>query len=439
MAELTMSLTRTYDRIRTEPGLARNTVVVISLLIIAGVVGGIILANQRFTPPWSTRLVVYATFQAAPGISPGNGQEVRFAGVKVGDITAAGINRAGQPVLTLSIEPGHRLYKNATLVLRPKSPLNEMYVTIAPGGPPAEQVESGYTYPISNTARPVQTDEVLDHLDSNARAALTALLAESDVALSNTNTDLPAGLDATRMVGDQLRPVAEQLAIRKHLIRTLITDLALISRAVGGDDTRIASLAAGLRTTLGAVGGHQTQLDATLATLPGLISNVRRSSQSVRGLSDQLDPTLRDLQRASNELPDALARLRRTSDHIDKVSTQARPFLDAARPVVADLRPFTESLTEALPPLRDVTRELDPVTNALVPYLPDIAAFAINTRSITSTEDANGGVLRATIPSNVNSLPAIFGPNQGTKPIQPPGSMNAADSVASRRHMPSLK
>jgi phospholipid/cholesterol/gamma-HCH transport system substrate-binding protein len=60
---------------RSEPGLARNTVAVISLLVIAGVVGGIILANQRFTSPWSTRLIVYAGFEAAPGISPANGQE----------------------------------------------------------------------------------------------------------------------------------------------------------------------------------------------------------------------------------------------------------------------------------------------------------------------------------------------------------------------------
>jgi phospholipid/cholesterol/gamma-HCH transport system substrate-binding protein len=414
------NLSSAFERMRGEPGLARNTVAVISLLVIAGVVGGIILANQRFTSPWSTRLVVYAGFESAPGISPANGQEVRIAGVKVGDITAAEVNRAGHAVLTLSIEPGHRLYKNATLVLRPKSPLNEMYVTIAPGGPPADHIESGYTYPISNTQRPIETDEVLDHLDSNARAALTALLAESDVALSNTTTHLPAGLDATRTVADRLRPVAEQLAIRKHLIRTLITDLALISRAVGGDDRRIVTLAEGLHTTLNTVGGHQTQLGSTLATLPGLINNLHRSTDSVQDLSGQLDPTLRDLQKASDELPDALARLRSTANHIDEVSTAARPFLDTARPVINDLRPFTDSLTEALPPLREVTTQLDPVTNALLPYLPDVAAFAINTRSITSTEDANSGVLRATIPSNINSLPSLFGPNQGIKPLQPP-------------------
>jgi phospholipid/cholesterol/gamma-HCH transport system substrate-binding protein len=102
---------------------------------------------------------------------------------------------------------------------------------------------------------------------------------------------------------------------------------------------------------------------------------------------------------------------------LDDVVDAAKPFIRVARPVIRDLRPFSEDLHDALPPLKSVARNLDPLTNALVPYLPDVAAFAINTRSITSQEDANGGVLRGLVETSANSLPAIFGPNNGVKPI----------------------
>ena len=411
---------RAFERVKTEPGLARNTIVVIALLVIAAVVGGIVLANQRFIAPWDSRNIYYAAFQDVPGISPGNGQEVRIAGVNVGDIVGAQVDAHGQAVLKLSIEPGHPVYKNASLVLRPKSPLNEMYVEIAPGGPPAQQIPAGYEFPISSTTRPIEVDEVLDHLDDNAQQALTSLLSESDVALTSAKTNLPQGLDATRLVGDDLQPVAEQLAQRKEKIRTLITDLGEISKALGGDDKRVSTLAAGLQTTLGALGSHEPQLDTTLATLPGLISNLKRSTDAVQGLSGQLDPTLRDLADASDELPSALRRLSHTSDRLDDVVDAARPFLRVARPVIDDLRPFADDLHDALPALHGATRELDPLTNALLPYLPDTAAFAINTRSITSSEDANGGVLRGYLDVSPKSLPAIFGPNNGIKPIPAP-------------------
>ena len=409
---------RAFERVRTEPGLLRNTIVVMALIAIAGVVGGIMLSNQRLVTPWSDRLVVTADFPAAPGISPGNGQEVRIAGVNVGDITAAEVGPDGHARLKLSLQPGHHLYRNATLVLRPKSPLNEMYVTINPGGPPAPEVGSGYEFPLSNTERPIQVDELLDHLDDNAQRMLTSLLAESDVALVSAPTDLPAGLDAARTAANDLRPVAQQLALRKELIRRLITSLGQIAQAVGGDDQRLRTLAAGLQTTLRSLGGHEPQIDQTLAQLPGLVAQLKRSSSAVQGLSDQLDPTLRGLQHASDSLPDALSDVRGTAGKLAGVIDSAQPFLPELRHVVQDLRPFSDELVTALPELHATTQRLDPVTNALLPYLPDLAAFTIQTRSIVSLEDGTGGILRATAPISFQTPPPVLGgANDGIRPL----------------------
>jgi len=429
------NLARAFERVKTEPGLARNTIVMIALIAIAAVVGGIVLANQRFVAPWDNRQVFYANFEASPGISPGNGQEVRIAGVNVGDIVGADVDDTGHARLKMSIERGHRVYENAKLVLRPKSPLNEMYVTIDPGGPPAKEISDGYNFPRSNTVRPVQVDEVLDHLDDNAQAALTSLLAESDVALTNAKTDLPGGLDATRIVGNDLKPVSEQLALRKEKIRALIGALGQISQAVGGDDQRLATLASGLQTTLRSFGAHQPEFDRTLAELPGLVHNLRRSTDAVQELSDQLDPTLHDLRDASDAFPDALRHLRKTADKLDGVVDVAQPFLDSLRDVTRDLRPFCDELDEALPELHAATERLDPITNALLPYLPDVAAFTVQTRSIVSAEDANGGILRGVAPISAQTLPPVLGVNNGLKPLPPPPGLDEG-TVALQKAVP---
>jgi phospholipid/cholesterol/gamma-HCH transport system substrate-binding protein len=414
---------RTWDRIRTEPGLARNTFITAALIVLALVAGGIILSQQRFIAPWQHRYELYATFQATPGVSPGQGQEVRIAGVQVGQIVNADVDDAGQARLELSMngEFEGKVYDNAHLILRPKSPLNEMYVIMDPGGPPGKSLPSGSVLPVGNSERPVEFDELLGNLDDNARTMLTSLLTESDVALVNAPKTLPAGLDAVRLVGNDLRPVSEELAKRKEKLRTLITALGEIAQGVGHDDKRLHSLGDGLQSTLGTLAGNEKDVESTLNQLPDLLSQLRRATDKVQVLADELDPTLRNLQRASDNFPDALKALEKTSGRLDDTVHSAKPFLGSARPAVHDLRPFVGDARKGTPSLHDATKELDPITNAAIPYLPDLGAFIVQTRSIVSMSDANTGILRGVLEASAQSAPPLLGrPNNGVRPIPAP-------------------
>ncbi|HWU22903.1 MAG TPA: MCE family protein, partial [Nocardioides sp.] len=284
--------------------------------------------------------------------------------------------------------------------------LNEMYVEIDPGGPPAAVVPSGGTLPLANTRRPVEIDEVLDHLDDQSRAALTTLLSESDAALAHAPRDLPAGLDATSKVATDLRPVLRELDRRHAELRSLVTSLSAISTAVGGDDRRLTSLASGLDSTLSVVAARSGSLDATLRQLPAFTRRLGSATRSVSALTRQLDPTLTDLQRASGVLPGALHRLKSTVGHLATTVRVARPVVRHARPVVADLRPVSAQLRSALPTLEHTTGRLDPVTALLTRYLPDLGAFVVDTRSLVSLRDANGGILRGLLTINTTSDPS---------------------------------
>lgn len=398
-------IARGWERARTVPGLGRDVTAILALVVAGLLVAGVILAKQRVHWPWQDELVLKADFRSVPAISPGNGQEVRIAGVTVGRITAADVTDDGRARLTLSLDPGHPVYQDAHLVLRPKTPLNDMYVEMSQGTRAAGELADGAVIPVEQTSNPVQVDEVLAHLDESTRAALTSLLGESDVALAHAATDLPAGLDAADATLDTLQPVVRALATRKESIASLVTALRQIAAAAGDDDARLQNLVRSLATTVSTLADHDDDVRAALAALPGATDELRKATSAVTGLSAQLDPTLASLRAASGELPDALAAVGDVARQAEDTAVRARPVVGELRPVVADLRPFVRALQPSLSDVVPVAARLDRGTQVLVSRLTDLQAFVYNTASIVSLQDANGGILRGQASVNTSTLP----------------------------------
>ena len=79
----------------------------------------------------STSRVSSTTAQA---VAPGQGQAVDIAGIQVGKITSVALED-GHAVVGMDIEPKYMelIHPNATLLMRPKTNLNDMVVEVAPG------------------------------------------------------------------------------------------------------------------------------------------------------------------------------------------------------------------------------------------------------------------------------------------------------------------
>lgn len=398
-----------WEHARTVPGLGRDVSAVIGLIVLGLVVAGVVLAKQRVHWPWQDEFVVAAEFKEVPGVSTKNGQEVRIAGVTVGRISDSEITSEGAARLTLALEPGYDVYENARLILRPKTPLNDMYIEMNPGGPPAEKLDAEDVIPESRTASPVEVDEVLQHLDERTRAALTTLVGESDAALAHADTRLPKGLDATADTLDKLRPVVEALQTRRETIAKLVTSVSQISEATGGDDERLARVVSSLERTLRVVAERDGELEQSLDLLPGLSKDLHSATGTVEGLSGELDPALANLKAASHDLPQALDRLTRVAAQVQDTAALAAPVVRDLRPVVSDLLPFVQNLRPALADAEAVTGRLDKGTGTLTRRLTDVLGFLYNTTSIVSLEDANGGILRGQIQANKTSLPLTKG------------------------------
>ena len=382
---------RLWERVSTVPGLGRDVSALAVLLVLGVTAAALILSQLNFTLPWSEKEIVKAEFAQAVAISPGNGQEVRIAGVVVGQITDSTPTSRGTSVLTMELDPGHPVYDNAHLVLRPVNPLNQMYVTLNPGGPPGRQVGGDDVSPETQTERPVQGEEVFDHLDDRTRYALTSLLEQSDDALANAPDSLPGGLDATNDTLKQLQPVVTKLAQRKQNIQQLITAVGQISTALGGNDARLTSLVTSLQQTLDVLNTRDGDLARSLQKLPGTTSSIKNVLGSLGGLTDQLNPTLDDVKAASGDLPDALSSLDDAVGPLQTVIDKARPVVADGRPVVSSLRPVVGDAHDALDKLKPVSACLDDATSKIAPWMYDLGGFVYNTNSLFSVRDGNGG------------------------------------------------
>jgi phospholipid/cholesterol/gamma-HCH transport system substrate-binding protein len=366
-------------------------------------------------------------FSDAVAVSPGNSQNVRIAGVDVGTIVGIAPTDRDTSLVTVALEPGHRVYDNARAVLRSINPLHQMYVTLNPGGPPGRLLPDGGTIPVSQTDRPVQLDEVLEHFDERTREGLTQLLAESDNALANAPRALPATLTALDSSLKTITPVMTKLEARRDNIRRLVTALSRISAALGRDDTRLRELVDATRDTLQTLANRDTELNDTLRQLPDTTDALRKAMGTMSRLTEQLNPTLDNVQAASKELPDALSALRDALGPLRDTAEAARTVVDKGRPIVNKLLPVAADLKGSAKDLRPVAACLDEVTSLVKPWMYDLGAFIYNTNSAFSVHDPSGSPLRGQLTVSVTQPTGQFNPGepeqntyqQGGSPIGP--------------------
>ncbi|MBA0127202.1 MCE family protein [Haloechinothrix sp. YIM 98757] len=389
-----LSLRRSWERMRTVPGLGRNTLVVAALVLLGLTAATVNLYKAHFVPPWEERYTFAAEFENVTGVNPETKHQVTIAGVEVGQIVDWEVTGNGTALLEFSIEQGHVIHDDARAVMRTVNPLNQMYVEIDPGGSPAEPLPEGGKLPSSQTERAIQPDEVLDNLDERSQRAINALLRESDVALARAPEQLPGGLEATESTFTGLRPVMEALQTRSDKLSELMTGLSRIASAAGDNHERATSLADSAQETLGILEDNDADLRATLEELPGLNDELRSALSGTQDLTEQLDPVLADVDAAAESLPDALSRLGATTKQIGRTVDEASPVVEKARPVVASLSPLVDDVDHALDDARPISEGLDHDTELVTSYLTDLQAFVYNTSSVFSTTDARGTIIR---------------------------------------------
>ena len=113
----------------------RDFIAVAALLVIALLVTVYIVEEQRLRiPVFEERpFELKAEFETAQAVVPGQGQTIRVAGVRVGDVQKVEVEN-GVGVVTFAIDREFLpIYHDATILMRPTTGLKDMFFELDPG------------------------------------------------------------------------------------------------------------------------------------------------------------------------------------------------------------------------------------------------------------------------------------------------------------------
>lgn len=333
---------------------------ILGLLIVAVAVSSVILGKQRLTLPGWVPVIgqsffhMNAEMSTAQAVTPGQGQTVNIAGVEVGEITSVNL-KDGKAIVGMKIKPKYdRIYKDATILLRPKTGLKDMVAELTPGHEAAGRLPDGGTIPISQTLPDVNLDEILSSLDADTRDYLLLLLNDGAQGLGSEakGRDLARAIRRIEPTARYSRQINEQLETRRQNIARVVHNFSLLTDALGQKDTQLADFVQNSNAVFSTLAGQDASLRGILNRLPGTLKTTRTTLGKVKTMADQLGPTLDDLQPAARALGPSLRQTRpflRQSTPV--IKNEIRPFTRAALPTVRELRPAMRDLAAATPDL----------------------------------------------------------------------------------------
>jgi phospholipid/cholesterol/gamma-HCH transport system substrate-binding protein len=386
----------------------RDAVAIVVLLIVALIVVLVILSHQRLSLPAGVPLLgkdfvdVQAELTTAQAVTPGQGQTVNIAGVQVGQIASVKLEN-GKAIVGMKIERKHaRIYRDATVLLRPKTGLKDMVAELTPGTKAAGPLPEGQRIPISQTLPDVNLDEVLAALDSDTRDYLRLLLGDGATALKGNGRELAQTIRRIEPTARYARQVNEQLAVRRQNIKRVIHNFSLLVKELGDKDTQLAGFVENSNAVFATLARQDANLRATLRELPSALDETQTTLAKVDRLAGVLGPTLEDLRPAARALGPSLVQTRPfLTKTTPVIRDQLRPFTRAALPTVRELRPAMRDLSAATPDLTRTFKVVNALLNTLA-YNPPGAAeegylfwlsWANHTgATVFATQDAHGPI-----------------------------------------------
>ncbi|MGK2938274.1 MAG: MlaD family protein [Solirubrobacteraceae bacterium] len=388
----------------------RDFVMIAGIAVMAVIVGGYILSNQRlYLPKWvpgvGTEFVEYrAEMETAKALTPGQGQTVTVAGVAVGEISDVELEN-GRAVVTLKIRKKHAtLYKDVTALVRPKTGLEDMTIELSPGNRDAGVLPVGGTIPASQTAPTVTFEEVLASLDKDTRDYLVFLVGGGGEALADNDKALSASLRRFQPTTADIRRITRLLERRRENIRRVTRNFRLVAEAVGEKDQQLTSLVRASDRVFAAFAAQDEALRETISELPASLEDTKGALEKLDTFASDLGPTLEDLRPGARALaPTAKASQEFFKETTPVIETQLRPFARDVQPTArstqkaaGDLKVVAPAVDRSLELVNELFNGLayNPPGKTEEGYLFWVSWLNHSSASVLSMQDGNGVVRR---------------------------------------------
>jgi len=326
---------------RQARGRGKDTAAII-LLAIAGIAMmlGIFIQQKASLPAWLPLVGeefdhITGEFTTAQAVTPGQGQSVDIAGIQIGKVTSVELVD-GHAVVGMDIEPKYMelIHHNASLLLRPKTNLNDMVVEVDPGSGKGH-LEDGANIPLSRTEPNVNFDAFLATLDGDTRQYLQLLLAGGAQGIGGRGHQLGNALRRLQPFSHYVASLNKAVAQRHVALARVIHDFSLLTTELGRHDTAIQRFVTSSDAALGNFAHQQQSIQDALQEFPSTLAAAKAGFASSDRFSNIARPALVGLIPQTQALKPAFkANERLFKETLAPIRDQIRPFTRQIRPVL---------------------------------------------------------------------------------------------------------
>ncbi|MBW8060590.1 MAG: MCE family protein, partial [Solirubrobacterales bacterium] len=340
---------------RQARGRGKDTIAIVVLVAAAIVMTlGIFIQQKASLPPWVPFVGqefahVTGEFTTAQAVTPGQGQAVDIAGIQVGKVTSVHLED-GRAVVGMGIEPKYLrlIHPDATLLLRPKTGLNDMVVAVDPGKAKGH-IEAGANFPLSRTEPNVNLEQFLAVLDGDTRQYLQLLLAGGARGIGGRGRQLSGVLRRLQPFAHYVAQLNRAVAQRRRALARVIHDLSLLTTELGRHDAQIRRFVTSSDEALGDFANQQQSIQELLVEFPATLAAIQTGLASANRLSTTARPALLGLIPQARALSPALAATKRLFRRTTvPIRDQIRPFTRQIRPVLTHLKQGSSDLEKTV-------------------------------------------------------------------------------------------
>ncbi len=313
------------------------------------------------------------------------------AGVPEGQVTSVRYD-AGRAVVTISLDAAARgkVFRDATVRVRPFNGANFLEVDVSPGRPAAGPLPDGSTIGTARSSIPVATDQVLSVLDADTRAYLQLLTEQAGIALHGTGGQLAGALHQLAPLSTEARQIGSMLAERNRLIAQLVGDSTAIFRTLGHRHVELARVLGAATRVLSVTGSRTREIALATRELPAALAQGQATSTAITSLAPELEQALADLAPAATAFTSGLRYTRGAIPSLDRFLNAATSLTRGTATPGRELLRVAQHLGDGIGPAVASYQALEALLRSIVAHEQPISRFSDAISGVTSTQDAYG-------------------------------------------------
>jgi phospholipid/cholesterol/gamma-HCH transport system substrate-binding protein len=408
---------------RQSRGRSKDTIAII-VLALAGVAMTLFIFTQQKAslPSWAPFVgeeFVHITgeFETAQAVAPGQGQAVVIAGIQVGKITSVALED-GHAVVGMDVEPKYMelIHPDATLLMRPKTNLNDMTVEVSPGTAPGH-LEEGDNIPLAQTESNTNLDAFLATLDADTRQYIQLLLAGGAEGIGDRGRQLSGAFRRFQPFVHYLADINKAVAARRQALAGVIHNFGTLTTELGRRNAEIERFVSGSQAALGNFANEQQAIQESLVEFPATLVAVQAGLGSSNAFSLAARPALIGLIPQAQALGPALEATERFFDET------TAPIRDQIRPLTRQVRPVLTHTKQGAAPLEKTVAGFGNSLGALNSFFNELAFkpkdrqsflfylpwFNHNTNATFNIADGGGPVQRGLVMITCNGASLGYG------------------------------